>query len=223
MTVKAAAPLRDVLSRLEKAYGRLAPPGDPVEAGILALLATEAPEMSGEPARDRIREAFVDWNEARVADPWDLTSAADAGGSAPARAFARAALRFLESMHTVLNRCSFDVPAGEAVPDWSAMLDKMRGATPAVRAVCLASIAPDGAWAVTPEILKAASRLGIAGKTTSATKIAAALADSFPPEERLRLHYVLARYGSRGKDDPDPFDSGKPAKAPRAAKAKSGK
>ena len=218
MTARAASAVGEALTKLEKAYGAYVAPGDPVEAGVMALLATEAPALSTEETRDRIRQAFVDWNEARVADTWDVTSAMESGASPEARTFARAMIRFLESAHTVLNRCSFEVPPGEAVPDWAAALDRMRGATPAVRAVCMAMLAPAPGWHATPDIVRAAARLGFVGKTTSAAKIAAGLADVCPPEDRLRAHYLLARYGSRGKDDPDPLGGDAKKKAAKAAK-----
>lgn len=221
MAANRAAAARDALAGLEKAYGRLATPGDPVEAGVLAVLASEAPAFSNDETRDRIRQSFVDWNEARVSDPWDLTVAMEAGADASARRFARAALRFLDSVQKVMNRCSFEVPAGETAPEWPAALEKMRGATPASRAVCLAWLTPGG-WHATPEIVKAALKLELVGKTTSAAKIAAGLAELYGDEERLRAHYVLARYGARGKDDPDPLEGAakkKPAKAAKAAPA----
>lgn len=218
MTAKAASALKEAIPRLERAYGRFVTPGDPVEAGVMATLAAEAPAFATEEVRDRIRQAFVDWNEARVADPWDVTTAMEAGGDPAARTCARAMIRFLESVHTVLNRCSFDVPAGEAVPDWPAALDKMRGAGPGAKAACLAMLAPADGWHATPEIVKAALKLGIVGKTTSGTKVAAGLADVCPAEDRLRVHYLLARYGGRGKDDPDPL--GGTEKAEKAEKKK---
>lgn len=224
MTAKTASALKEALSRLEKAYGRYVTPGDPVEAGVMAVLAQTAPAWSTEETRDRIRQAFVDWNEARSADPWDVTNAMEAGADPDARAFARAMLRFLESLHTVLNRVSFEVPAGEAVPDYPAALEKMRGATPAARAVCLAMITPENGWHATPDMVKAALKLGVVAKTGSATKVAAALQEAAGADDRLRAHYLLARYGGRTKDEPDPLDGEekaekkKPAAKPKAKK-----
>lgn len=225
MAAKAASALKEALPRLEKAYGRLLPASDPVEGGAMALLALHAPSFSTEEARDRVRTAFVDWNEVRVADPWDVTTALDASGSAEARAFARALLRYLESLHTVLNRCSFDVPAGETAPDWEASLSKMRGATPGVRAVCLAMVSGDDAWVASADVVKAAVKLGLSGKTTSGAKVGAALAELAAPADRLRVLYLLGSWGGRSKDAPDPLaPPEKPAKAAKSAKtAKSAK
>lgn len=217
MTAKAASAFAEALSKLEKAYGAYVTPADPVEAGVMALLAAEAPEFSTAETRDRIRHAFVDWNEARVADVWDVTNAMECEATPEARTFARAMIRFLGSVHTVLNRCSFEVPPGEMIPDWQASLDRMRGATPGARAACLAMITPPPGWGVTPDIIKAVGKLGLVGKTTSAAKISAALAEMCPPADRLRAHYLLARYGARGKDDPDPMaETKKPAKSAKA-------
>src|SRR6185295_16272129 len=98
----------DALDKLEAKYGKLVPSSDPVEAGVLTLLAMHAPKLSSAASRDRLREAFVDWNEMRVSDPWDVAIALDAGGDAESRAFGRAAVRFLESMNAVLHRTAFD-------------------------------------------------------------------------------------------------------------------
>ncbi|MCE9634128.1 MAG: hypothetical protein K8T90_00350 [Planctomycetes bacterium] len=219
MSPNRATSLDGALDKLEAAYGCFVTPGDPVEAGVLALLASTAPSLANEASRDRIRHAFVDWNEARVADPWDITCALESSPNPEGRVFARAMLRFLDSVHTVLNRCSFDVPAGEPVPDWVASTDKMRGATPAVRAVCLAMVMPDAGWHATPEIVKAVQKLGTVGKTQSAQKIAAGLAEHCKPEDRLRAHYLLARYGARAKDDPDPLEDGEKKKSSSKAAA----
>jgi hypothetical protein len=223
MPQQRAAALTAALDVLERAYGRLVPSSDPLEAGAMALLATHAPALATEESRDRIRQSFCDWNEARTADAWDVTNALDADADPAARSFARALLRFLESVHAVLNRCSFEVPAGEPAPDWAASVEKMRGAPPAVRAVCLASLTAPPGWHATPDIVKSALRLELVAKTTSAPKVAAGLAEICREEDRLRAHYLLARWGARAKEDPDPLggEDGKkkPAKSARPAKA----
>lgn len=214
------ASLGQVLDKLEAAYGAYPAPADPLEAGVMAILAMHAPALATEETRDRLRAAFVDWNEVRVADTWDITAALELPGDPAARSFARALLKFLETLHATLNRCSFDVLEGEVKPDWVASMEKVRAATPPVKAVVLAMLDEQlGGWYITPEMLKAALKLGIAGKTTSVTKAAQSLAEACAPEDRLRLHYLLARYAAREKDDPDPFDSGSKAKrkAPEAA------
>jgi hypothetical protein len=214
------ASLGQVLEKLEAAYGAYPAPADPLEAGVMAILAMHAPALATEATRDRLRAAFVDWNEVRVADTWDITAALELPGDPAARSFARALLKFLETLHATLNRCSFDVLEGEVKPDWVASMEKVRSATPPVKAVVLAMLDEQlGGWYITPEMLKAALKLGIAGKTTSVTKAAQSLAEACAPEDRLRLHYLLARYAAREKDDPDPFESSSKGKrkAPEAA------
>lgn len=212
------ATLGPVLEKLEAAYGAYPAPADPLEAAIMAILSMHAPQLATEATRDRLRAAFVDWNEVRVADPWDITAALELPGDPAARSFARALLKFLESLHGTLNRCSFDVLEGEVKPDWVASMEKVRAATPPVKAVVLAMLDEElGGWYVTPDMLKVALKLGIAGKTTSVTKAAQSLAEICAPEDRLRLHYLLARYAAREKDDPDPFEGGAKAKKKSAA------
>lgn len=215
-----ASSLGAVLDKLEAAYGSYVAPGDAVEAGILASLAAHAPAHSTEAVRDRLRAAFSDWNEMRVADPWDVTVAMECGPDPAARAFARAALRFLDSLHQTINRCNFDAPATEPRPDWIASMEKVRGASPAAKACVLAFLdAENGGWHATADIVKAATKLSLTPKTTSAAKIAQALAASCEADSRMRCHYLLASYGARGKDDPDPLGAAparkkSPAKAP---------
>jgi len=210
--------LRSVLDRLEAAYGRLVPPADPVEAGALALLAAHAPALATPESRDRLRQAFADWNEARVSDPWDVTVALEATADPAARQFARALLRYLESLHGALNRCSFDVPAGEPRPDWVALLEKARAMPPEARACALASLPDSGGWHVTADMAKVAVKHGLVGKTTSPAKVAQSLAEACPEEDRLRLHYLLGRYAAREKDAPDPLAA--PARGKKAPRAK---
>ena len=87
------AQLSDLLDRLEAEYGPLVPTEDPVEAGLMALLAEHAPDVSRVQSRQALREWVVDWNEMRVADPWDISHAVAPGGHAGARAFSRARVR----------------------------------------------------------------------------------------------------------------------------------
>src|SRR5882724_12001968 len=98
----------------------------------------QAPKFSNVETRDRLREAFVDWNEMRVSDAWDVSTAMEAGGDAEARAFGRASLRFLESINAVLHRTSFEAAKNDPNADLSATIEKMRGAPPPVKAVVLA-------------------------------------------------------------------------------------
>jgi hypothetical protein len=216
MGVRAAAELRSTLDRLEAAYGRYVEPGNAVEAGAMALLAAHAPGLSSDASRDRLRQAFSDWNEARVSDAWDVTVALEATADPAARQFARALLRYLESLHGALNRCSFEVPPGEAKPDWVALLEKARAIPPDARACVLACLPETGGWHVSADMARVAVKHGLVGKTASATKVAQSLAEVCAPEDRLRLHYLLSRYAAREKDAPDPLAAaGRAKKAPR--------
>lgn len=211
--------LTALLGRLEAAYGVYVTPADPVEAGVMALLASQAPAFASEASRDRLREAFVDWNEARVADPWDVTVALEAVGDASARQFARSLLRYLESLHGAINRCSFVVPDGEPRPDWPALVEKVRAAPPEVRVCILAMLPESGGWHLTSDMARIAVKLGLCGKTTSPAKAAQSLAESCGESDRMRLHYLLCRYAARGKDDPDPLSAAE-ARGKKPAKAK---
>lgn len=226
-----AAQLTDALDKLEARYGKLVPSDDPVEAGLLTLLATHAPALSSTETRDRLRDAFVDWNEMRTADAWDVATAMEAGGDAGARAFGRAALRFLESISAVLHRTSFDAVRNDPQADLPAVVEKMRGAPPPVKAVVLAVLDASGGWHPGPEMIKTLQKLGVIGKTSSAAKAGKEAHDSAGSEDRLRAHYLLTRYGCREKDEDDPLEglgSGKraagaekkPKPGGKAAKAK---
>lgn len=212
-----AEQLAEVLDRLEARYGRLVPPRDPVEAGLLALLAMHAPVHATEEVRDRLRAAFVDWNEARVADAFDIAFALEVGSDPAARAFARAALRFLESLHAALNSTSFDTMRKDPQADLAALVEKMRGAPAPVRAVLLAALEPDDGWRASPEMSKVVQKLGLLGKTSSSAKTGKALQEISKPADRLRAHYLLTRYGMREKEEDDPL--GASAGARRSAKA----
>jgi hypothetical protein len=218
----------DALEKLEARYGKLVPSDDPVEAGVLTLLATHAPNLSTVESRDRLRDAFVDWNEMRVSDPWDVATALDAGGDPDARAFGRAALRFLESINAVLHRTSFEAAKNDPLADLPAIVEKMRGAPPAVKAVVLAVLDSSGGWHPGAEMTKTLQRLGVIGKTSSNVKAGKEAQESAGSEVRLAAHYLLTRYGCREKDEPDPLEDGgkraaKPAKPKAPGKAAKGK
>jgi len=223
-----ASQLADALDKLEAKYGRLVPSADPVEAGVLTLLAMHAPKLSNAASRDRLREAFIDWNEMRVSDPWDVSSALDAEGVPESRAFGRAAVRFLESINSVLHRTSFDSLKTEPAQDPAVVLDRMRGAPPPVKAVVLAALDPEGGWHPGGEMAKVLQRLGVVGKTASAAKAGKEAKDAAPDEDRLRAHYLLTRYATREKEEDDPLGGRggksagekKPKSAGKAVKAK---
>lgn len=228
-----AAQLTDALDRLEARYGKLVPSDDAVEAGVLTLLAMQAPKYSNVETRDRLREAFVDWNEMRVSDAWDVSTAMEAGGDAESRAFGRAALRFLESMNAVLHRTSFEAAKNDLNADLPAIVEKMRGAPPPVKAVVLAVLDSTGGWHPGTEMAKTLQKLGVIGKTASAVKAGKEAQEAAGSEDRLRAHYLLTRYACREKEEDDPLAgvgggkraakaaSEKKPKGAKAAKAKS--
>jgi hypothetical protein len=208
-----AAALSDALDKLEARYGKLVVSDDPIEAGVLTLLAMHAPKHATQEMRDRLRESFVDWNEMRVCDPWDVTTAMEAGTDPEARAFARAALRFLESVSAVLHRTSLDALKGEVGSDAVATIEKMRGAPPAVRAVVLAVLDTTGAWHPGAETVKVMQKLGVVSRTASTTKAGKEAQENAGSEDRLRAHYLLTRYATREKEEDDPLE-GSAAKRP---------
>lgn len=197
---------RDVLDRLEAEYGPLVEPGDPVEAGVLTLLAWYAPRFAVKPVRDRIREAFVDWNEARVADVWDVTHAMGAKAAPEAQQFAQKMLRFLRSLHSTLNRCRFDLVLADPDADVEALVEKMRGAPPPVKSVVLAGVDPERGWHLRREVSKLVQKWGLVAKTTSTRKAGRALGEIAEPGDRLRAHYLLTRYATRKDSEPDPLE-----------------
>jgi len=225
-STKAKNALVALLDRLEPHYGPLVLTDDPVEAGLMTLLAEHAPRLAHEQTRDRLRLAFVDWNEMRVADRWDVVSAIGGSGNGAARVFARHALRFLRSLHGVLNRCKFDRALADPEGDVPALVGKMRGAPAATRTVMLAVLA-DPEWHPCKEMSKLAQKHRMIPKTTSLAKASKSFEALGIEHERLRAHYLLTRYAARGKDETDPLANGgrKPAakaaaKKPAAAKTK---
>lgn len=216
-----AAILTDALDKLEARYGKLVPSDDPVEAGVLTLLATHAPKLSNVESRDRLRDAFVDWNEMRVSDAWDVSTALEAGGDPDALAFGRAALRFLESMNAVLHRTSFDAAKADPQADLAAILEKMRGAPAPVKAVVLAVLDASGGWHPGAEMAKTLQKLGVIGRTASAAKAGKEAHAAAGSEDRLRAHYLLTRYACREKEEDDPLAGA--ASARRAANSAAGK
>jgi len=205
------ARMGEILDRLESAYGTLVPSDDPVEAGLMALLATHAPDLSRVQTRQALREWVVDWNEMRVADPWDISNAIAPGGHAGARAFARAALKMLATLQDVANRCTFDRVLADPEVDVDVLVDKMRGVAPHVRAVIKAALSESGEWKPDKEVAKVVQKLGLVPKTTSLQKIAKGLADSSRPEDMARAHYLLTRYAHRPDGSDDPLEA--PSKA----------
>ncbi len=212
--------LSEILGRLEAAYGPLVATEDPVEAGLLALLAEHAPDLARVQTRQALREWVVDWNEMRVSDAWDIAHAIAPGGHDGARAFARSALRLLSSLEVVANRCAFDRALADPEFDIDAAVDRMRGVPAHARAVMKAVLAEGDEWKPDSAVLKAVQKLGLVTRTTSLAKVAKGLAAISEPGDRLRAHYLLTRYANRAADSADPLaaPAGKTSAKKRAAK-----
>jgi endonuclease III len=208
----------ELLDRLESAYGPLVPSEDPIEAGLMTLLAEHAPELSVVQTRQALREWFVDWNEMRVADPWDVSNVVKSGGHAGARNFSRAALRLLKGVHAGLNRCAFDRALADPDVDVDALVDKMRYVPAHTKAVMKATLGGEGEWRPDKELSKFVQKLGLVAKTTSLSKVAKGLAEIADESDRLRAHYLLTRYAHRAADSDDPLTA--PARKPAKKAAK---
>ena len=202
-----ASALYDALDKLEARYGKLVPSDDPIEAGILTLLAMHAPRHSTAEMRDRLREEFVDWNEMRVSDAWDVSTAMGGAEDPEVRAFARAALRFLESVSAVLHRTSFDAVKSDPNADLPAALDRMRGAPPPVKAVVLTVLDASGGWHPGPDMVKVLQKLGVVSRTSSSAKAGKEAQENAGSEDRFRAHYLLTRYALREKEEDDPLEA----------------
>ena len=205
MSPRKSAALTRVLDRLEVSYGVLVPSDDAVEAGILALLAHHAPHLSSVKTRQALREWFVNWNELRVADPWDIAHAIGAKSDPQAAAFARATLKFMKSLHHRLNRTSFDLVQADPDADVAAIVGAMRGVPAPSKCVMLAVLAGEGEWRIDKETSKLVQGMSLAPKSTSTAKTGRALAEQAKDDDRLRAHYLLARYAHRPGDDEDPL------------------
>jgi len=207
------------LDQLESEYGPLVPTEDPIEAGLMTLLAEHAPDLAVVQTRQALREWFVDWNEMRVADSWDVSNVVMSGGHAGARKFARSALRLLKSTHAALNRCAFDRALTDPELDLDALVDKMRNVPAHTKAVMKAALAGEGEWRPDKELSKLVQKLGLVAKTTSLNKVAKGLEAIADESDRLRAHYLLTRYAHRAADSADPL-AAKSAKKPAKKTAK---
>jgi endonuclease III len=215
--------LSGILDQLESAYGPLVQTEDPIEAGLMTLLAEHAPDLAVVQTRQALREWFVDWNEMRVADPWDVSNVVKSGGNAGARKFSRAARRLLKSTHAALNRCAFDRALADPELDLDALVDKMRNVPPHTKAVLKAALAGEGEWKPDKEVSKVVQKLGLVAKTTSLNKVASALDALADESDRLRAHYLLTRYAHRPAESDDPLTTGAKTPAKKAAKKTSKK
>jgi len=184
----------------------------------LALLAEHAPDLSRVQTRQALREWVVDWNEMRVADPWDISHAIAPGAHAGARRFSKTARRLLSSLQDVANRCAFDRALADPEVDVDALVDKMRGVPAHARAVMKTTLSESGDWKPDKEISKLVQKLGLVPKTTSLAKVAAGLAAITDDADRVRAHYLLARCAHRPDDAPDPLSAAAKKATKKAAK-----
>jgi endonuclease III len=120
----ASRPFAAALAALARVYGRRRPSGDDqLDRIVLAVLAEEQGERAAARLMGRYQDAFVDWNEVRVARPLDLAAIAP---DAPAARVKRMR-NLLQALYEDLGGLSLMPLAGRRPAELRAWLGRLEG------------------------------------------------------------------------------------------------
>lgn len=235
--------LKNALDALESTFGRVPvlPPGNPMDQLVALFLFGAGGGAWAKKAVDLLREEFVDWNEVRISWPREVARPLAAAGCPTPRETAGRLLGLLERIYkdrNAVNLAFLGALEAEEAHRWLRSLRVLDdGTAAAVASLFLA----DGGVLPSPDLLKIAAKLGIAGDGTTPARARKVLEGAVEKDGRVRIHYLLARHaedlkrpktpagdgtkpepGARGRRDAAAGKNGaakSSAPAPQAAKA----
>lgn len=150
-----------VVETLRKQHGEPTDPpeGELLERALLEILTNGSSGKTGEAALAKLRNAFVDWNEARVSTLQEITACI--GKPPAAEAQANAVRGLLQALFRECNEVCMD-PLREASPsDARAFIEQVEGVEPAVGYRILMVVLGHACVPVTPEIARVCARLDL--------------------------------------------------------------
>jgi endonuclease III len=187
------------IEALGKLHGREPPrnPGDtPLDHLVYGIIAGKAPQQKARAAFASLHEAYVDWNELRVAEAREIVEHLDGLGEKE-DLYSRAELlrRTLQALFDARDTVRIEFEKPEEAEEVERALGSVPGLSPGLVSAMLARALPEPPIRLTSGILRVAQRIGILPRSGGDAKHAAALASAAGDgETRVALHYLFGEH-----------------------------
>jgi len=191
--------LAEALSLLEKAHGKCPRVKSEIllDQLVALLLAKAAPPDRAVKALKLLGTEFVDWNEVRISYVREVAEVLGAAGFESPEDAARMIISVFAGLYRDHNMVSLDFLAGvEHPPDALKQLTRIDAVDDGIAAAIASQVLPEPAFLQMAEVLRVPTRLGLAGKGASPSKVRKVLEDVAAGPGRLRAHYHFARLAS---------------------------
>lgn len=196
------ARLGKVLDALGKVYGKEGarnPGSRALDHLLYGIVAGNSPQRVARKAFERLSEAFLDWNELRVAEVREIVE--HFGGLCdPREGVARAELlrRTLQSLFDARDKVRLDLESPEAEEEVVRALGMVPGLSQGLVAAVIARERPEPPVRLGAGIARVAQRIGLIPRSGGEAKQAAALAQAAGSgEPRVMLHFLLAEHAEK--------------------------
>ena len=196
--------IRTILARLQKRYGKLAPPRatDPLEELILTVLSQHTSDLNADRAFVDLRSAFPTWLQVTAAPTRRVADAIRSGGLADSKApRIQAILREIHDREGAFRLARLSELSDDEA---RAYLTSLPGVGPKTAAVVLSFALGRDAIPVDTHVHRVSTRLGLIPAKTNAENADRLLHELVPDGLRTPLHVALIRLGRETCKAPTP-------------------
>jgi endonuclease-3 len=193
--------LKKVLEALGRAYGKEPsrnPGSTPLDHLVYAVVSERAPQRAARRAFERLKDAFTDWNELRVAESREIVEQLQGLGDretlqARAELLRRTLQALFDARDTV--RIVFEKPEDE--DEVLRALNTVPGLSPGIPAAVVARAIPEPPIRLSAGLSRVAQRIGLVARSGGEAKQAQVLDAAVRDDARVLLHYLLGEHADK--------------------------
>jgi endonuclease III len=166
---------------------------------VFAILAERAPSRTARAAFERLREAFVDWNELRIAEVREIAEhLRGLGERAAVHARAELLRRTLQALFDARDTVRIEFAREEDEAEVARALHTVPGLSPGIAAAVIARALPEPPVRLGAGISRVGQRVGFLPRTGGEAKQVQVLASGARDNDRrVALHYILAEHADK--------------------------
>lgn len=194
---RAAAPIKKVISLLEKAYGKPSPKPykNPLDELVFTILSQNTNDLNRDRAYASIRSRFPQWEQVMDAPEQEIAEAIKVGGLANQKS--KRIKKILTHIDQSYGKLDLDflkeLPLHEAVE----LLGSFNGVGPKTVACVLLFACKRPVFPVDTHIFRIATRLGLLPPKCNDVKAHPIMGDLVPPEKVYSFHINMIEHGRR--------------------------
>ena len=192
-----AKKLRGLMRKVKAEPAPTEPPTDPIQQIIYAFMLWETTRRQADQAYGRLTRAFVDINELRVSDPYEILQAM---GDRYSKADERA-LKLRETLNAIYNNehaVSLEGLKDQSKRDARAYLDSLTGIEPFVAASVMLHSLGGHAVPVDEQLVAKLKRDGIVDEEAALGDVQSFLENNIKAADGLKAHDTLRTYVESG-------------------------